>query len=436
MGLITNLKERFQSTKGFASVQLVSEQGENYYSWDGKLYESDIVRSCVRPKAQAIGKIYGKHIRDNGKGKVDVNTVPYLRFLLSDPNPYMSGQILQEKMATQASISGNAFALIIRDDNGLPTQVYPINAIFAEALYRKDELLIRFTLKNGQMKTFSYSDILHIRCDVNENDIFGSSRVAPIMETMNVVGTLDTGIINAVKNSGIIRWLLISKSSLRPEDLKKNVQDFVKNYMSVEGDTFGAAGIDAKFEAKQVNATNVMPDSSLTDQQMDRVYRYFNTNKKIVTSDYSEEEWNSYYNAEIEPMVLQFSQEWTRKLFSKRERSSGNSIVFEAINLQCATLKTKLSLQAMVDRGAMLPDEWRHTLNLSNIPGGDKPIRRLDTQTVDAVFSHLSAENKAYILESALNNADSEEKEDVFSAFMALLSIKNDQKEGEDNAED
>ena len=37
----------------------------------------------------------------------------------------------------------------------------------------------------------------------------------------------------------------------------------------------------------------------------------------------------------------------------------------------------------MVDRGAMTPNEWRATLNLAPLQGGDEPIRRLDTQVVD-----------------------------------------------------
>ncbi len=36
----------------------------------------------------------------------------------------------------------------------------------------------------------------------------------------------------------------------------------------------------------------------------------------------------------------------------------------------------------MVDRGAMTPNEWRRTLNLPPLQGGDEPIRRLDTAPV------------------------------------------------------
>ena len=40
-------------------------------------------------------------------------------------------------------------------------------------------------------------------------------------------------------------------------------------------------------------------------------------------------------------------------------------------------------LLQLVDRGALTPNEWRRAFNLAPVDGGDKPIRRLDTQPVD-----------------------------------------------------
>ncbi len=46
-------------------------------------------------------------------------------------------------------------------------------------------------------------------------------------------------------------------------------------------------------------------------------------------------------------------------------------------------MSTKLALYQAVDRGSMVPNEWRKILgNLTPLPGGDEPIRRLDTQPV------------------------------------------------------
>ena len=31
-------------------IKMITMTGDYYYAWDGKLYESDIVRACIRPK--------------------------------------------------------------------------------------------------------------------------------------------------------------------------------------------------------------------------------------------------------------------------------------------------------------------------------------------------------------------------------------------------
>ena len=188
--------------------------------------------------------------------------------------------------------------------------------------------------------------------------------------------------VKAIKNSGVIRWLLQFQQSLRPEDIEKNVKQFADTYLSIESDTFGVAGVDAKAEAKQIEPKDFVPNAAQTDKATERIYSFFNTNKKIVQSSYNEDEWISYYEARIEPDAMQMSAEYTRKLFTRRERGFGNKIIFEASSLQYASMKTKLDLVQFVDRGMMTPNEVRAIMNLAPIEGGDTPIRRLDTAPV------------------------------------------------------
>ena len=240
--------------------------------------------------------------------------------------------------------------------------------------------------------------IIHLKQDYNENDIFGESPVEAIAPMMDVIGTIDRGIIRAIKNSGVVRWLLNFKTSMRDEDIKSNVEKFVRNYLAVETDTFGAAGVDAKADVQRIEPKDYVPNAAQTDRTIERIYSFFNTNKKIVQSDYTENEWTAYYEAEIEPIVVQMHQTYTVGIFSRKERGFGNRIVFEANNLQCASLTTKLAFQAMVDRGAMTPNEWRETMNMTPIPGGDQPIRRLDTQVVNLLkdcLNKINTENYA-----------------------------------------
>lgn len=392
MGLFKKKNAKTNEKADKNVMQMVTSWGEYFYSWNGRLYDSDIVRSCIRPKVKAVGKLVGKHIRSDS-GVLKVNPDANIRFLLSEPNPYMTGQQFQEKVATQLCLNNNAFILIVRDINDKPIQLYPIPCIQCETKYINDELYLKFQYRNGKSGTFPYSQIIHLRQDFNEHDIFGESPAPALASMMEVIGTIDQGIIKAIKNSGIVRWLLTFTSSLRPEDIKKNVKDFVDNYLSVESDTFGAAGVDSKATATRIEPKDYVPNALQTKETINRIYSFFNTNEKIIQSKWTEDEWNAYYEAEVEPVAIQMGDTYSVKIFTRRERGCGNRIVFEASNLQCASLSSKLALQAMVDRGAMTPNEWRATLNMAPIEGGDNPIRRLDTEVVGLIRNMLGKMN-------------------------------------------
>ncbi len=383
MGIFNLLKNKDETVR-VSGYKMISERGEGFYSYNGNLYASDIVRSCIRPKTQAIGKAVAKHIRKDNIN-TQVNPEPYIRFLLEEPNPYMSGQMLQEKMANQLALNNNAFALIERDLNGLATAIYPVNSNSVEALQNNQgEIFLKFLIK-GKYYTFKYSDVIHIRRDFNNNDIFGESPAKALTQLMEIVNTTDQGIVKAIKNSNIITWLLKFNTVLREEDLKRQTKEFVNSFLSIESETTGAAATDAKVDAQQVEPNSYVPNSAQTKGTVDRIYSFFNTNENIIQSSYNEDQWISYYEAEIEPVLIQMSNEFTRKIFTRRERGFGNKIIFESSNLNFASMQTKLNLVQFVDRGIMNPDEVREILNMAPIPDGlgQAYIRRLDTREIE-----------------------------------------------------
>ncbi|MEZ3446188.1 MAG: phage portal protein [Lachnospiraceae bacterium] len=366
--------------------KMVTDTGNGFYLWNGKMYQSDIVRACIKPKTKAVGKLIAKHVRetvtDEGR-KIDINPVPYIRFLLEEPNEYMSGQMMLEKVANQLSLNNNAFILILRDSFGHPVGLYPIPCMSVEAKYDASGILrLKFYLVNGKIFTFPYSEIIHIRDDYFDNDIFGENPAEALTQIMNVVGVIDQGIVNAIKNGGVIRWLLKFTTSMRPEDLRDRAKEFADNYLSLSSSSLGVAASDSKGEAIQVKPNDYVPNAAQADRQMQRVYNFFNTNASIVNSTYTENQWISYYEAVIEPLAEQLSNEFTRKLFTRKERGFGNRIIFESSNLTYASMETKLNLVQYVDRGIMTPNEVRYYLNLAPIDGGDKALLRKDTGTL------------------------------------------------------
>lgn len=380
MGLLDRFKNK---TVSVSQYKMITENGAGFYAWNGNLYKSDIVRAAIRPKAQAVGKIVGKHIREtikDGIKDIKINPDVYMKFLLEEPNPYMTGQMLQEKLATQLELNNNAFAYIERNNDGYPMAIYPISAGTSEAIQNNNgELFLKFNLLNGKMVTFRYSDIIHLRKDFNNNEIFGDSPAQALTPLMEIVNTTDQGIVKAIKNSNVVRWLLKFTQSLRPEDLKKQTKQFVDDYLNIESESVGAAATDAKADAIQVEPKDYVPNATQMEKTVQRIYSFFNTNDKIVQGKYTEDDWVSYYESNVEPVVIQLSGEYTRKLFSRRERGFGNKIMFESSNLTFASMKTKLDLIKYVDRGIMSPNEVREILHYAPREGGDTYILRKDT---------------------------------------------------------
>ena len=385
------LTKPFKTKKTSNMFKMITAATDSFFVYNGKIYQSDIVRACLRPYTKAMGKTLAKHIResitDSGETEVLVNPDASMKFLLEEPNPYMTYQKMVEKMAVNLKLNGNAFALIIRDGNGIPRELYPLPAQGAMTEWiSENELGVHFYFANGSDPVFRYSDLIHLRGDYYEHDILGDSIAESLIPLMECVGTIDKGIKDAIKNSSIIRWLLKVSGGSRPEDLKKYGETFAENYLSIEkSNSLGVAVTDAKATATQVEPKDYVPNASLIDRQKERVLELFNTNDEILQSKESADTWNSYFEHEIEPDIVQLSTEMTRKLFNRRQRAFGNRIVIESSNLAHASYEQKLALREMVDRGALTPNEWRAVFNLAPVQGGDAVIRRLDTAVVNQI---------------------------------------------------
>lgn len=362
--------------------ELINDNGGGFYSWSGNLYKSDIIRSAIRPEVTAIGKLIAKHIQRNSRG-LKVNPNENLAFLLKRPNPIMSMQVFQEKMAVQLALNHNAFSYIVRDEMLNVTAIYPLPAASVEVKEGVlGDIFLKFYFNNGKIMTIPYDDVIHLRRDFNNDDFFADHPGEALLSLMEIVNTTDQGIIKAIKNSAVIKWLLKFKSVLKDDDMIAQVKKFNENYLSIDNKNGGAAATDSRYDLEQVKNEAYVPDDKQATNTIQRVYSFFNTNDEIVQSKYDENKWNAWYEARVEPVAMQFASELTFKIFSRSELRKGHEIIFETSSLQYASMQTKLNLEKMVDRGALTPNEWRTILNLPPIDGGDKPIRRLDTALI------------------------------------------------------
>ena len=115
----------------------------------------------------------------------------------------------------------------------------------------------------------------------------------------------------------------------------------------------------------------------------ENAYQYFGVNEKIIKADYSESDWDSFYESVIEPIAIQLSLECTTKLFTSREQGHGNEVIFEANRLQYVSAKTKIQLiKELSPLGLLTVNEGREIFNLGPVEDGDK--RYVSLNYVDA----------------------------------------------------
>jgi len=368
------------SRKTLSQLRMLSGYTPIFTPWQGKPYAADVVRAAVDAIARNAAKLRAKHIR-----RVDDKIIPVggqiERLLTVRPNPNMNAYDFLYRLITTLMIENNAWAYPVWDGFNL-VAIWPVNCTMAEFLEDDSRsIYVKFCFSNGDSVVLPYTEVIHLRRHYYNNDLIGEKN-DPINSVLSAIHTTNEGLAQAIKTSAHIRGILKFQGMLKPEDIKANRDRFVTEYMTMQN-TGGIAALDSKAEYVPVDIEPKMVNAAQMKELRDAVFRYFGVNEKIVMGNYTEDEWNAFYESTIEPIATQMSLEFTSKLFTDRERGFGNEIVFEANRLQYASVSTKLALVALVDRGAMTPNEWREVFNLAPIDGGDKPIRRLDTRPTD-----------------------------------------------------
>lgn len=354
-----------------------------FYSFGSDIYANDVVRACIRTLAEHSSKANVKVVRRVEGGRIEGDQT-LQRMIQYRPNLYMNGKDFIYKVRTRVEIDNTAFIYIQRDDRGRCVGLYPMPRAQHEAVEVMGNLYIKFTFQSGGVMTASWEDLAVIRKDYNSSDIFGDANDA-ILTSLELLNTTNQGTANAIQSTANLRGILKStKAMLSDDDVKKQQERFVRDYMTMTNGS-GIASLDATQEFQAITLQPQIASYKSIEELRNNIYRYFGVNEDVIMSKADADKREAFYEAKIETFLLQLSLELTNKIFNDRQRGFGNEIMFESNRMSYMSQQEKMNLVLMVDRGAMTPNEWREALNLAPIDGGDSPIRRLDTATVDVV---------------------------------------------------
>lgn len=374
--------KEIQSEK--SRVEVMNGGPAIFTQFSGNAYESDIYRSAVDSIARNVAKLKPVHVvtidRNRKDGDNSLNRILQVR-----PNPYMTSYDMIYKIVTHYYLYNNAFAYLQKDENGKLTGIYPLSPVNMEYLTDlTGELYCRFFFAGDKQVTLPFRDVFTIRRFYNSNDLLGDKNTA-ILNTLDLAHTQNEGIANSIKSSATIKGLLKYNQILSPENLKKEKEEFIKDYLSISNNG-GIVALDSKMDYVPLEIKGVAIDNEQMSAIKQKIYDYLGVSEKIVNSTYNEDEWSAFYESVVEALGVQISLELTDKIFTQREQAFGNSIIMEANRLQFASNATKVNMiKELVPLGLFTINQALEILNLPSVEDGDRRVQTLNVANTKIV---------------------------------------------------
>ncbi len=332
------------------------------------IYASDVVKQAIACIASEVKKLNPQHIREDGSDVTPVKDE--IQAVLRNPNSLMTTADFLEKIVWLLYLNYNAFILPVWDKHsGKLKELYPLQPIQVDFLQdASDAYFLKFTFANNYQATVKYEDVIHIRKEYSVSEFMGGNVNGKpdhdaLLKTLEINNTLLEGVAKSMKSSfavnGVIKYntlLDAAKTEKALEELttalKNNESGFLP--MGLQGEF-----IPFKHDPKLVDATTL----KFLDE---KILRNFGVSIAILTTDYTKEQYEAFYQKTIEPLVITISQAFTKCLFSHRESfGHGNKINFMTKDLIFLNVDQKLQFIRMLgDSGALYENEKRMLMGL------------------------------------------------------------------------
>lgn len=345
-----------------------------FTAFSGTAYGSAAFRSAVDAIARHTAKLTAHS---------DSKSIETL--LQSVPNPYMTAYDLLYKTATAYFTTNNAFVLVQRE-RGV-TAFYPLNPSSVEFIGAQDgTLYVRMVFPDGRDVLLAYGDVVHLRRHFSQNELLGNDN-APLYPLIDTAHTLTEATGAAVKNATNIRGILKFTSLVNPAQVKAEKEQFVKDYFSISN-AGGVAATDQRFEFIPTTQNAYDVPQEAVEAINKQICAYLGVSPKIVSGEYTEDEFAAFYESLIEPFAILASLEFSRKC--------GETIRFTSERLEFSSAATRISLlRELIPFGVISINEARSLLSLPEVEDGEKRLQSLNYVTADKA--------EAYQLESEVN---------------------------------
>lgn len=347
--------ETFLSLRGYRPV---------FRDWNGKIYESEIVRAAIDARARHISKL---------KVEITGSAQPQLQTKLrTGPNQWQTWSQFLYRLSTILDVHNTAFVVPVFDKSMVITGYFPVLPESAEVVEYKGIEWLRYKFSHGETAAVELRKCAVLTKHQYREDFFGENNKA-LNETMKLMHIQNEGIEEAIKNSASYRFIAQVNNFTKTEDLAKERKRFSEENLTKDAEAGGILLFPNTYSnIKQVDAKPYTVDAEQMKLILANVENYFGVNEKILRNEAEGDQLDAFFNGAIEPFAIQFSESMTRAIFSERERANGSYLMANANRLQFMSISAKTSLaQLMLDRGVMSINEARALFNYGPVDGGE-----------------------------------------------------------------
>lgn len=374
MGLFESIfgSKKTETIKADSYFKTLTAYSPVFHSWNGALYESELVRSAIDTRARHIAKLRVEAI---GSAKPALANRLKVR-----PNSFQTWYQYMYRLDTILDMHNTAFIVPVIDKYGETIGSFPVLPTKCEILQTKEGTpVLKYEFADRQTGACYLSECGIMTKFQYKSDFFGEKNTA-LNSTMDLIDMQAQGIKEAIKNGATYRFMARTNNFTKTEDLKKERQRFSEENFSKEA---GAGGLllfpNTYSDIQQIKTSPYTINPEERKMIQDNVFNIYAVNEAMIQSRATADEWSAFYESVVETFAIQFSEVSTNMYYTEREQSFGAKIIATSNRLQYMSNKDKLQVSAqMADRGLMTRNEIRDIWNLPPLPApyGDQiPIR-------------------------------------------------------------
>lgn len=314
------------------------------------IYASDVVQQALYTIVTEMKKLTPKHVRRNGFDFEPVYSD--IQRVLNDPNELMTKSDFVEKITWQVLLNYNSFIYIERDSNGKIQSLWPVSPTQVTFLDGGGKMYVQMYFKNGSNYILPYDSFIHIKTHFSVNDLMGGNEQGQpdnqaLLNTLSLNDILLQGVKKALKTSFAINGIVKYNTMLDNGSMDEKIKEFESKLQNSQS---GILGIDMKSDVVQFKRDISIVDDATLKFIDDKILRAFGVPSEIIRGDYTTEQYESFYQKTLEPLVINFSEAFTKRIFTKREQQGfDNKIYFYPKEL--VFMSTSQTLQMVHELG-------------------------------------------------------------------------------------